>query len=487
MKLLPNLLLAAISVGTPLAHAAIFNVSNLADSGAGSLRAAVTAANTAAGAPHTINFASNLQGSIPLISEIIISNDMTINGSGAHRLSIDGALAHRLFRINLPNSTQSVTLNGMTLTRGAALLTETGYGGAIYKARGNLRIINSILSANRTSYRGGAIYSDSGAVTIENVTMSSNEAVGGNQPSGGALYMRAGLFTCNTCAILDNKAEYGGGLALVSPGNNAVINNALIEGNTATGRGGGMYSITLDSFRMTNSALISNTVTGVEGGGFYFDGATSAGATSGVIENTTFYDNESLSLVSSSSALTVARGSVTVRNSTFSNNRVSPDAPSQRNDAAAIWIAGTDAQLKLISTLFDRNTRGGAGFSDLARVAATSLPSTVDAANSLFRSDYNSSVITSQSAPNQFATDALTLPLDRSIGLTPVIPLSSRSPAIDRGVNPAPVLIHDQRGVGFVRAWSDPNYANHPTLSKPDIGAYEYRADAIFVGDFEQR
>lgn len=487
MKILSHLLIAATCIGASTAHAAIFNVSNLADSGAGSLRAAVVAANTATGAPHTINFASNLEGSIPLASEIIISNEMTINGSGAQRLSIDGALAHRLFRINLPNSTQSVSLTGMTLTRGSALLTEAGYGGAIYKARGNLRIVNSILSANRTTYRGGAIYSDSGAVTIENVTMSSNEAAAGSQSSGGAVYMRAGLFTCNTCAILNNKAEYGGGLALVSPGNHAVINNALIEGNTAIGRGGGIYSVTFESFRMSNSALISNTVANAEGGGFYFDGSTSQSSTPGLIENTTFHGNKAMSVIGTSSALAVSRGSLTVRNSTFSSNSVSPDAPSQRNDAAAIWVAGTDAHVKLISTLFDRNVRGGAGFADLARVATTSLPSTLDAANSLFRSDYNSSVITSQSAPNQFATDALALPLDRSIGLTPVVPVSARSPAIDRGVNPAPALVHDQRGAGFVRAWSDPNYANHPTLSKPDIGAYEYRADAILIGDFERR
>ncbi len=486
MKHFPLLALIAACASAASAHAVTFNVSNLNDSGAGSLRAAVVAANGTAGAPHVINFGSNLQGTLALASEITITTDMTINGTGAHRLKIDGANAHRLFRINLPNSTQSVTLNAMELTRGAALVTEAGYGGAIYKSRGSLRILASNLTASTAATRGGAIYSDSGPVTIEWVTMSGNQVANGFQPSGGAAYIRAGLFTANHSVIANNSAEYGGGLSLVSPGINAVITNTLIEGNTAIGKGGGIYSVTLESFRMSNSALINNSVANVEGGGFFYDGSTTPGIAPGLIENSTFHDNKALGAVATSSALTVSRGGLTIRNSTFANNAVSPGAPFQRADSGALWVTGTDAQVKLISTLFDRNTRGNTGeFSDLARVAATQLPSTLDAANSLFRSDYNSSVITSQSAPNQFATDALLLPLDRSVGLAPVLPISRLSPAIDRGVNPGN-LATDQRGTGFVRAWSDPNHRND-ALARPDIGAYEFRGDAIFVGDFEQR
>jgi hypothetical protein len=216
------------------------------------------------------------------------------------------------------------------------------------------------------------------------------------------------------------------------------------------------------------------------------NGSTSAGTQEGIIENTTFHGNTTTNVVGTSSALTVYQGALTVRNSTFANNIVSPNAPSQRSDSGAVW-GGSNAQVKLVSVLFDRNSRGtGNDYSDLARVGTTSLPSTLDVANSLLRSGYSSSVITSQSAPNLFATDALLLPLDTSIGLAPIVPISRLSPAIDRGVNPGN-LTTDQRGAGFARAWSDPNYRNVPGLSKPDIGAYEYRGDAIFVGDFEQR
>jgi subtilisin family serine protease len=44
----------------------------------------------------------------------------------------------------------------------------------------------------------------------------------------------------------------------------------------------------------------------------------------------------------------------------------------------------------------------------------------------------------------------------------------------------------DQRGAGFVRTWTDPVHAGNPALSKADVGAYEFRGDALFVGDFER-
>ncbi|MCR6701697.1 MAG: hypothetical protein NVV68_11320 [Dokdonella sp.] len=71
------------------------------------------------------------------------------------------------------------------------------------------------------------------------------------------------------------------------------------------------------------------------------------------------------------------------------------------------------------------------------------------------------------------------------LGFVPVHALARTSPAIDAGSNPGG-LTTDQRGPGFVRAWSDPNQAN-TAAARPDIGAYEYGADRIFLGDFEPR
>jgi hypothetical protein len=67
-----------------------FLVTNLHDSGPGSLRAAVAASNTSPGA-NTIDFAHLLHSTIALTSgELLLSNSVTINGPGASRLSVSG-------------------------------------------------------------------------------------------------------------------------------------------------------------------------------------------------------------------------------------------------------------------------------------------------------------------------------------------------------------------------------------------------------------
>lgn len=66
-----------------------FTVLNLADSGAGSLRQAVLDANDNPGAD-LIEFAGGFQGTIPLSSELSITDDLIIHGDGENRLTVSG-------------------------------------------------------------------------------------------------------------------------------------------------------------------------------------------------------------------------------------------------------------------------------------------------------------------------------------------------------------------------------------------------------------
>ena len=71
-----------------------FTVVNLLDNGAGSLRAAVAAANANPGAD-TINFA--VTGAIALSSgQLDVTDDLTINGPGAGALTVSGEFASRI-------------------------------------------------------------------------------------------------------------------------------------------------------------------------------------------------------------------------------------------------------------------------------------------------------------------------------------------------------------------------------------------------------
>ncbi len=81
-----------------------FTVLNLKDSGAGSLRAAVAAANANPGAD-SINFAHGLHGTIPLTSgELQITDSLTINGPGANSLAVSGSNTSRVFEIGTGSS-----------------------------------------------------------------------------------------------------------------------------------------------------------------------------------------------------------------------------------------------------------------------------------------------------------------------------------------------------------------------------------------------
>lgn len=105
-------------------------VTNLNDSGAGSLRQAVLEANLAAGADN-IQFQGDAStGTIDLTSgEIQIADTLTIAGPGAQNLTIDARTQSRIFNI-LP-SAGSITVMGLTLTGGQV----AGRGGALTRVQ----------------------------------------------------------------------------------------------------------------------------------------------------------------------------------------------------------------------------------------------------------------------------------------------------------------------------------------------------------------
>ena len=94
-------------------RAATITVTNTADSGPGSLRAAL--ASAASG--DTINFSLPAPAKITLTSgELLVSKSVTIVGPGPSNLAVDGNRASRVFHI-APSNT--VTISSLTVTNGA--------------------------------------------------------------------------------------------------------------------------------------------------------------------------------------------------------------------------------------------------------------------------------------------------------------------------------------------------------------------------------
>src|SRR5262245_14547300 len=77
----------------------VFTVTDLADSGAGSLRQAILDANAQPGID-LIDFAAGLQGTIALSSgQLDITDGLLVTGPGARQLAVSGNDASRVFAI----------------------------------------------------------------------------------------------------------------------------------------------------------------------------------------------------------------------------------------------------------------------------------------------------------------------------------------------------------------------------------------------------
>ncbi len=189
----------------PVARAATFTVTNLADLGVGSLRDAITQANGTGGAD-IVDFQPGLTGTITLASEIPITDSVTITGPGAASMNITTSGTGRALHIT---GTPAVTISGLTFTgngastaNGAAIflfgtvgvtsltiqnctftgnVTTGSSGGAVFLFNGGaMSVQSSTFTGNRSSSRGGAIkFYNVGPVTVSGSTISGNTAASG--------------------------------------------------------------------------------------------------------------------------------------------------------------------------------------------------------------------------------------------------------------------------------------------------------------------
>ncbi|MDA0246264.1 MAG: hypothetical protein OT477_22875 [Chloroflexi bacterium] len=248
------LLLAGLTTAVfpPTAYAApLETVTNLNDSGAGSLRQAI--ANVDPGG--TINFA--VSGTILLLNELVINKDLTIQGNMP--ITVSGNNAVRVFSVN---SGTFVTLDSLTIANG----NSASSGGGIYN-NGTLTVNNSTLSGNTASASfAGGIYNN-GTLTVNNSTITANTAF-----FAGGIYNN-GTLTVNNSTLSGNTADYGGGIRNFS--GTATIINSTITANTAnTGNGGGVFPSTLNTVftRVGNTIIAGNNGTDLyaENAGQYF-------------------------------------------------------------------------------------------------------------------------------------------------------------------------------------------------------------------------
>ena len=240
-------LLLALSVATAT-NAATFTVTNLSDSGTGSLRSAIAQANSTPGT-NTVNFA--VAGTIVLTTgQIDITNALNIVGPGESQLIIDGNATSRIFRtlsvsVSCPapigSSDFLVSISGLTLRNG---FIPNGFNGGAIIARTSLTLDSVTIRDNVAQWGGGlmffTVYSGQ-TLTITNSQFVNNVAKPnlannglGNYRGGGALSAtdNCGARTPTSMTITGstfsgnhiisdaspNVLAQGGAIALDSPG-----------------------------------------------------------------------------------------------------------------------------------------------------------------------------------------------------------------------------------------------------------------------------
>ncbi|HEY6942981.1 InlB B-repeat-containing protein [Dokdonella sp.] len=221
------------------APAAAGVVTTLADSGAGSLRAQVSAGGA-------ITFAAGLTGTITLTTGTIVVNGAStpsITGPGADKIIVSGANANRIFSVS-----GTTTVSGLTLTAGNA-----GAGG-----------------------QGGAI-SSTGNLTLDGIAVTSSSAgdAGGGVYNTGTLTIASSLISANT--VTDSTCAGGGAIRSEGPGSVLVIRNSTITANSAPSCNGGGVSFNDGSASITASTITANSA-GL-GGGNVYKGSSAAALT----------------------------------------------------------------------------------------------------------------------------------------------------------------------------------------------------------------
>ncbi len=254
--------LAFLLLVMPALASAAITVTNTNDTGAGSLRAAITTANGSPTVATTINFSVSgtitLGSALPAIANSSPNGSLTIDGSG-QAITVYGVSSYQIFSVN---SGATLSLRNLTINDGLA----TDGGGA--DNAGILTVTNSTFSNNSTGGgEGGGIYSDT-MLTVTNSTFSDNSATGG---LGGGISNDGGTMTVTNSTFSNNSTGGGEGGGIYSD-TMLTVTNSTFSGNSATGGlgGGGI-------FNAGGATLKGNVLAGESGGNCGFSSPTDAG------------------------------------------------------------------------------------------------------------------------------------------------------------------------------------------------------------------
>ena len=223
-------------------------------------------------------------------SELAITDDLTINGSGAGTTIIDGGGLGRVFHI--PGAS-IVNISGVTVQGGNL----EGVGGGILNS-GTLTLTGIAIISNRASRGGGIFNNGEATLTVMGSTVGDNSAgAGGGIASAGTLVLAdstisnnsgsggGGIYNYTTVrltrsTVSGNSATLGGGV--VNAGT-LTVDNSSISGNRASRSGGGIWNMEASTLALTDSTVNGNSAG--DGGGIMTEGSADIQLAGTIIAN----------------------------------------------------------------------------------------------------------------------------------------------------------------------------------------------------------
>jgi hypothetical protein len=465
----------------PQVPATSIPVSNCNDNGAGSLRDAVDSAVEG----DTIDLTALDCSTITLTSGAIAIgvDDLTIQGSNALLLTIDGGYNDRVFW-HLGSGT--LTIADVSVSKGRKYLldgdTGNAAGGCVF-SEGTVSFEYSWAKYCKAgsndataAIRGGAIYAQNGVfVDSSMVTDSKAYSMSSTYARGGGIYTPGNLLMMDSTISGNYATTTGGGIQVGSghgtPGGygrikySSIIENVESPNGLVLG-GGGVY-LTGDAY-IAHSTVSGNK--GCRGGGIYLLNAGNATGPAGIYSSTVSGNaGEWCGVDAAAGGIQSFNANMVISDSTIAFNTFDGNSTDTKY-GAGVHMANANTLVLNNTIIAGNSVRLGGDTNFKADDIGGNAGATVTGADNLV---YFTDILLPPATI--LLTDPMLRPLAANGGKTATHMPNFGSPVIDLGNNESGATV-DQRGPGFPRILG----------AAPDIGAVEFDlADAIFANGFD--